>query len=166
MPCRLENAASLLGRACLDFLHVGLWLIIHSGHMVEVPSTRGGSQLSKAFPASQELPLWAGPGRCTQMAEQEAESLQVPWGQAWGGGGDWARLLGSSGWAVTPEEEGILVGRGPSTGKGSERGRVSFDVQRESVRGGRWRPRGSRSVHALQGLGQTNTCNTPEGSRR
>lgn len=85
MPCWLENAASLPGRACLAFLHVGLWLIIHSGHMDEVPSTRGGSQLSKAFPASQELPLWAGPGRCTQMAEQEAESLQVPWGQAWGG---------------------------------------------------------------------------------
>ena len=142
MPCRLENAASLLGTACLAFLHLGLWLIIHSGHMDEAPSTHSGSQLSKVFPASQELPVWAGPGRCTQMPSRR-QCFCRPLGAGLGGegGGGWARIgkgfLEAVGGPSPLRRRAFGCVGVTAQAKAQRRDRVSFDLQWECVRGGR-----------------------------
>ena len=68
-----------------------------------------------------------GAGQVHTDAEQEAVFLQAPGGRTRRGGGkgvgqDWERLLRSSGWALTPEEEGVRVCGGHSTSQGSAKG--------------------------------------------
>lgn len=101
------------------------------------------------------------------MAEQEAESLQGPWGQELGG--EWAGIgIGSSEWAIPPppgrEHSGGGRGGSPAQAR-AQRGAGSHLIFERSVWGmRRWMPCGSRSGLTLQSSGTANTRSATGGS--
>lgn len=109
----LENAASPLGRARLAFLHSGLRLIIHSGHMEEAPACKG----EPAEPGFSCLPGAA----CVDGARQvHTEWLsREPRGRDGQAGGGRKGFLEAVGGPLAP---GGHSSGGHSTGQGSERG--------------------------------------------
>lgn len=104
MPCWLENAASLRARPAWLFCILDSGSLSIRGTWTRRPAGTAGA-LSKAVSASPGLPVWAGPGRCTQMRDPG------PLGSGAGRGPAGAHRYGTGGWGAPGGRDWAEPGR-------------------------------------------------------